>query len=186
MKNNNKILIWIIALLAVLNLTIIGSIFYHKAKEKEKSAAVVLDQTGRNPLNGKYFRNTLGFDEEQMEVFRSANREFRSNANTLLLEMDSLKSALYIELNKNQPDSVKLNQLSDEIGKDHASLKKTTNQFYLKMLAISNPEQKEQLQNTFKILYEDKTINMRQGNGRHRFASDSTGLQRGYRRHQNK
>ncbi len=128
MTKKNSIQIWVIALLVVLNLTTIGTIFYHNRQVKDNEAAVVIDES-RAPLTGRYFRQTLRFDDEQMNAFRKANRQFQPQANLLIYEMDSLKTEMFIELNREQPDTIRLNSISDHIGRHHAELKKITNDF---------------------------------------------------------
>lgn len=162
MNKTNKILAWAVLFLAVLNVATIGTIIYHNKQEKSDSTAIVLDEE-KPPLTGRYFRQTLGFNNNQMEMFREANRNFQPQANKLIFEMDSLKNEMYKELNNIQPDSLKLNDLSNHIGMHHAELKRITNSFYLKMKSICNEAQREQLEEMFLPLYKDETINFRHG-----------------------
>lgn len=180
MNKTNKIMMWVIALLVVLNLTTIGTIVYHNQQEKDDSTAIVIDE-GQPPLTGRYFRQTLGFDNDQMDVFRAANREFQPRANLLIYEMDSLKNEMFMELNKPKPDETKLNALSDHIGNHHAELKKLTNDFYLKIKSACNDAQCAQLERAFLPLYRDETVNARRGYGYGYNRTDSLGMGRGYR-----
>lgn len=163
MSKTNKILLWIIALLVVINLTTIGTIVYHNFIEKSDAPAIILDKTGRNPLNGKYFRQTLGFSNTQMEVFREANHKFQPHAQALIIEMDSLKTEMFAELNKSAPDSLKLTTLSQHIGMHHAELKQITNHFYLIVKSVCDSAQQQQLQKTFLLLYKDENVHRKRG-----------------------
>ena len=176
MNKSNKIMMWVIALLLVLNLTTIGTIVYHNHQEKEDNTAIVLDDN-QAPLTGRYLRQTLGFDNEQMDVFHKANREFQPQANKIIFEMDSLKNEMFTELNKPSPDSLKLNILSEQLGTNHAELKKLTNFFYLKLKSVCDSSQCEPLKNTFLLLYQNNTVPARQGYGYKHM--DSTGTRRG-------
>ncbi|ULB35785.1 MULTISPECIES: hypothetical protein [Proteiniphilum] len=185
MTKKNSIQIWVIALLVVLNLTTIGTIFYHNRQVKDNEAAVVIDES-RAPLTGRYFRQTLRFDDEQMNAFRKANRQFQPQANLLIYEMDSLKTEMFIELNREQPDTIRLNSISDHIGRHHAELKKITNDFYLSIKSVCDSAQCYRLQETFLPLYRDETSNARRGFGYYRPDSTGGGYRHRYGRGWNK
>ena len=168
--NKTKLLIWAVVLLVVLNVTTIGTILYHNYTESVNSKTIVITAEGTNMLNGRFFRQTLGFDNAQMVTFREANREFRPKANRIIYQIDSLKNEMFTELKKTKSDTIKLNRLSLETGALHADLKKETNRFYLKIKTVCTPEQLEQLQTTFTPLFRnpacDGTGIGRQGRGK--------------------
>lgn len=151
--NKTKILTWAVVLLVVLNLSTIGTILYHNYTERANSKTVVISTEGTNMLNGRFFKQTLGFNNTQMVTFREANREFRPKANRIIFQIDSLKNEMFTELKKTKSDTIKLNKLSLETGALHADLKKETNRFYLKIKTVCTPEQLEQLQTTFTPLF---------------------------------
>lgn len=178
MNKTNKILWLAIALLTILNLATIGTILYHNQQNKDDDIAIVLDEN-QAPLTGRYFRQTLGFDDDQMDVFRKANQIFQPRANNLIYEMDSLKYQMFTELNKSNPDTLRLNSLSEHIGRHHAELKKITNDFYLTIKSVCDASQCEQLEQAFSSLYQDETVNATRG---YRYnQTDSLGRGRGYR-----
>lgn len=69
MNKTVKILWWVIALLVMLNVTIIGTILLRSRESSSDTIAIVLDENRQNPLTGRYFRQTLGFDDAQMDIF---------------------------------------------------------------------------------------------------------------------
>ncbi|MEA4983647.1 MAG: hypothetical protein VB066_13145 [Paludibacter sp.] len=154
--NKIKILQWLVALLLLLNLSTIISIFYHQYQEKTDTDILISDTESERRLNGRYFRQTLGFDNEQMQAFREANRAFQPEANAIISTIDSLKNDIFSELKKEHPDTVKLNRLSESIGNQHSKLKKETNQFYLKIKTVCDPAQKEQLNEVFSPLFKNQ------------------------------
>jgi len=167
--NKIKILIWAVVLLVVLNLSTIGTILYHNYTESANSKTVVITTEGTNMLNGRFFKQTLGFNNTQMVTFREANREFRPNANRIISQIDSLKNEMFTELKKTKSDTIKLNKLSLETGALHADLKKETNRFYLKIKTVCTPQQLEQLQTTFTPLFRNPACDgkgMGQGKGK--------------------
>jgi GTPase SAR1 family protein len=151
--NKTKHLTWAVVLLVVLNLTTITTILYHNYKESTEKETIVLGNESNNMLNGRFFRQTIGFNNSQMVTFREANREFRPKANGIILQIDSLKNEIFLELKKANSDTVRLNNLSLETGALHSQLKKETNRFYLKIKTVCTPQQIEQLQTTFTPLF---------------------------------
>lgn len=152
--NKTTILSIAVILLLLLNITTVVTIFIHSRNEKKTEMVVSLSQEGAGcHLNGKYFKQNLKFDEQQMDAFRSANREFQPLANNIVMEIDSVKTLIFKELKKEKPDTLVLNQLSEETGNLHTELKKETNRFYLKMKKVCNPEQLLQLEDVFSPLF---------------------------------
>ncbi len=155
MNKINRILWFIVALLLILNLATIGTIFYHNRQSRGDDLAIVIDKNRQNPLTGRFFRQEIGFNDAQMDVFREANREFQPHANILIFEMDSLKEEMFGELNKPQPDSARLHHLSTSLGRHHTELKNITNDFYLKIKSVCDSSQCERLQEAFLPLFRD-------------------------------
>ena len=54
MSEKNKILVWIIVLLKILNVTTIISIFHHIQKDKKAAETVISIGEGQNPLSGRF------------------------------------------------------------------------------------------------------------------------------------
>ena len=161
--NKHTILKWSVVILVLLNVSTIATILYHKYQEKIEKQDLILDTQGQNPLNGRYFRQTLGFTDSQMDVFRTVNHKFRPNANGIIIKIDSLKKEMFAEIRKPVSDTVRLNALALETGNLHAQLKRETNRFYLKIKAACTPEQIEKLQDAFSPLFKNEPC---QGNGR--------------------
>lgn len=184
--NKNKVLVWIIVLLAVLNITTIATIVYHVRQDKKNAETSIVIGSG-NPLNGSYLRSEVGFDDEQMDAFRSANKEFRPVSNEIIYKMDSLKHLMFDEINKEPIDSLKINQLSKDFGELHAQLKEITNKFYLQLKSISTPEQSEKLKETFApLFYQDGANRFERGRGQGKEQGRGPGQGQGQGRlHQN-
>ncbi|MBP6661553.1 MAG: hypothetical protein KA172_00540 [Paludibacter sp.] len=176
--NKNTILIWLVVILVLLNVSTIATILYHNYQEQIEKQDIVLDSQGQNPLNGRYFRQTLGFTDSQMEVFREVNHEFRPNANRIIIKIDSLKNEMFAEIKKTSSDTVRLNALALQTGNLHAQLKQETNRFYLKIKAVCVPQQLEKLQEAFSPLFRNEPC---PGNGPGR---QGRGDGNGFRNHQ--
>ena len=146
-----KILGWAAGLLLVLNITTIATILYHTATGDDRELLII--EPGAEPLNGKYFKQNLGFDDNQMEVFRGANRLFRSRANQIIAAIEKNKEQMFAELNSPNPDRAKINETAAEIGNLHKELKEATATFYLSLKNCCNDRQQTELTKIFTPLF---------------------------------
>jgi len=151
-QNRQRILLWIIAVLVIFNIATISTIFYHKHTENLERESVVLDNKG-TVLKGKYFRHSLGFDNEQMDAFRNANRVFKHSARESVQNIELLKQQMFFELQKAKSDTRKLDSISTQIGIQHAELKKSTCEFYLNIKNVCTPEQLKKFESSFNSLF---------------------------------
>ena len=157
---------WAAILLGVLNIFTIGSFVYHRYTETKVQQPPVIDNGAGSRLNGRFFRHEIGFDEAQIEQMRIVNQTYNPKANRIVMTIDSLKLELFAELNRTNPDSVKLDLLSDEIGNLHAALKKNTNRYYLKIQSMATLEQSEKIKEAFFPLFEDENLKFGKGIGK--------------------
>lgn len=155
--NKTKIAWWIVILLVILNITTISTIIVHNYNEKQADESIIIEPDSK-PINGKYFRHELGFDNDQMEVFRQSNRTFRQQANRTVSEINLQKELMFTELQATDPDTVKLYEISKEIGRLHTELKEVTVQFYLSLNKVCTSEQKEKMKEIFTPLFIDLPI----------------------------
>lgn len=159
MLHNIKILRWLVLLLLVLNAATIGTIIYHQYQEKRAAKDIIINTpSGSNLLNGRFFRQELGFDTEQMDVFREANQQFRPATMEITWRIDSLKELMYKGLQEKVADTVRLNQLSAEIGVLHGRLKYETYRFYFRIKSVSNATQQEKLAAAFRPLFKNEGV----------------------------
>ncbi|MBL7743680.1 MAG: hypothetical protein JNN00_09440, partial [Chitinophagaceae bacterium] len=113
-----QILTWLIVLLVVMNAVTIGTIIYHNYQEDQARDNIAINSgEGGNMLNGRFLKQTLGFNDEQMDAFRKANQQFRPFAMDVTNQIDSLKTAMFTELQKTEPDTLQLNAMSEQIGR---------------------------------------------------------------------
>lgn len=159
MKLKTQILIWAVVLLLITNAVTIATILYHNYKErKNKENITITAPGGANMINGRFFRQELGFDQTQMDVFRQANQAFRPRTMFITDNIDSLKNEMFAELRKIKPDTVKLGNLSEMIGQLHGQLKHETYTFYLQLKNICSPEQQAELENAFLPLFKSERM----------------------------
>ena len=70
-------------------------------------------------------------------------------------------------MGKVEPDTVRLNTISREIGDHHEQLKKLTVNYYLKMKSVCDDNQQVKLNAIFReMVQKEDTVTVRQGQGR--------------------
>lgn len=157
MNRKTQILTWAVVLLFITNAVTIATILYHNYQErKNKESLVITSSGGNNLINGRFLRQELGFNQSQMEAFRQANQGFRPAVMEITVDIDSLKNVMFAVLKEIKPDTIRLNNLSDEIGHLHGQLKKETYTFYLKLKNICLPEQQAGLEKAFLPLFKNE------------------------------
>lgn len=156
MNMNTKIRnLWVaVIMLLLLNLVTVGTIIYHNLQDGTIEEDILL-APDTEPINGKYFRYHLNFDENQMNVFRKSNGEFRKKANELIRNIAVQKNTLFKELQNQDPNQEKIKEISSEIGSLHTELKIITADFYMTLNAVCNEEQKIKMKNTFFPLFKE-------------------------------
>ena len=161
--NKVKILGWAAGLLLVLNITTIATVLYHTANSDKQELLII--EPNAEPLNGRYFRQNLNFDDNQMKVFEEANRLFRRNANQIIAEIEKSKEQMFAELNSPNPDRTKIDKTAAEIGNLHKELKEATATFYLSLRNCCNEQQQTELTKIFTSLFRNPTPICGKGDG---------------------
>lgn len=109
-------------------------------------------------INGRFLRQTLGFDGDQMSVFREVNQVFRPAVLNLTISIDSLKAAMFNEMQRTGPDTIVLNEMSKQIGALHGQLKYETYKFFISLKNVCTNEQAEELEKAFQPLFKTEGI----------------------------
>ena len=139
---------WLIVLLIVINIAAIATMIYitqhrcHKIEHFEKMKC---------PTPRQYFIQELQLNEEQSKEFKMLHKQHRQQARVLYNQMIEKQSVLFEEIHKDNPDSLLINTLLNELGKLHVELQNEALQHYKSLQNICTPEQKKKL----KVLYKD-------------------------------
>jgi Spy/CpxP family protein refolding chaperone len=164
MNSNTKyrILIWIIVILVATNLSTIGSFYYHRFSEAKETK-----QEDQDAIPGeqrtRFFRDQLNLNAEQLDQFRNINRTFNRTARDIEMNLVQLRADMINELGSQKPDSIRLGQISLEIGNNHRELKQVTATFYLDMKKICTAQQQEKLYGIFQtMLNKESHVNLPQ------------------------
>lgn len=165
--NRNQLLTWAVVLLVITNVVTVGTILYHNNQKSRATDNIAINTgAGVNMLNGQFFRQTLGFNEAQMNSFRDVNQVFRPAAMDLTYRIDSLKNEMFTILQNTTPDTARLNTMSKQIGELHGQLKYETYHFYLNIKKICSPAQSLELEKAFQPLFKNENITAPNGHRR--------------------
>ena len=175
--NRESLLFWGVIVLAVLNLSIIATLIYQKyisQPDTENLTNNYEDMQDRNVrFSGRYFKENLLLTPDQISQFQNFNPAFRNNAMEINTELARLRREMLKEMSGSDPDTSRLNQLSDSIGFLHSQLKKLTYRYYLDFKAICRPDQYPLLEQMFDETFSNDQVSG-QGNrmrqrGRNRY-----------------
>ena len=144
-------MVWAILILAVLNISTILTIIYNQRKAVQNSAEYTgtESEVGSVQYSGRYFRDYLNLDREQMDRFVEFNPVFRQSVRNINTELARNRQQMLIEMNTQFCDTSRLNALSDSIGRLHSDLKKLTYRYYLDIHDICDEQQREKLKQLF-------------------------------------
>ncbi len=146
-------MIWVIVVLAVMNLATFLTVKYHKNQLVEnEDAALPVQGTYEEAsikFSGRYFRDELDLSKEQMKRFSEFNPEFRQTVMAINRDMAEKRHNMLIEMAQKDCDTTRLNALSDSIGYLHANLKKQTYMYYFNFKNICNLPQQKKLEQLF-------------------------------------
>ncbi len=167
--SQNKILIWLVVFLLLLNISAITSMIYHRVREAKDPSLLVqppILRQRRMPAEGRFLRDFLELDAEQFEQFRSSRHAFQMKAWDITEELREKKVEFLEELNRKNPDTGKIQQISEDIGKLHQALRLETGKYYLELRDICDKEQQQKLYHFFMQTFERPEMGPGPGRGR--------------------
>jgi Spy/CpxP family protein refolding chaperone len=168
-------MVWAIVVLAVMNTSTILTIAYHRHQSGQATSITLPDQFQTEDASvkysGRYFRDQLNLNRDQMNRFVEFNPVFRQQARSINISLERIRHQMLTEMAAKNSDDNKLNLLSDSIGYLHSGLKKLTFKYYLDIKNICDQQQQKKLEQLFGEMF---TSDVRMGhnekrgpNGRH-------------------
>jgi len=146
-------MVWAIMILAVMNISTLATIMYHKYQSEKTETTSVSDQkqleADSEKFSGRYFRDQLNLSREQMDKFKEINPVFRPKARDITIGLAQKRKQMLIEMAAVKSDTLRLNALSDSIGQLHSNLKKITYRYYMEIKSICDQEQQRKLEQIF-------------------------------------
>jgi hypothetical protein len=152
-ENKNRWMVFAIVILAVMNLTTFITVIYHQNQivsfEDITAADPALSESASIKYSGRYFRDELSLNNEQMNKFSEFNPVFRQQAGAINIKLAEKRQEMLFEMAEDNCDTIRLNTLSDSIGYLHSKLKKKTYLYYLSFKNICDKQQQEKLEQLF-------------------------------------
>lgn len=144
MKNKKSWLLIATIVLVIMNISILALVWIMISKKPE----------ARGPLPGAgtpeklvhFLRQDLKLDEPQVKQFLKQRQEHRMKSEQILKTIHSLKKEMFDELFKEQPDTVKVNQLIDSIGEKQKEIDRLTFNHFAELKKLCGEQQQEKLQ----------------------------------------
>jgi len=164
-----KLLIGLILFLAITNIvTVLTVVLRDKPSDLSGSKATPTEIKQGIPDTQRtlFFTRELKLDSAQQNKFREIHWNYMRKARKISSDMSLLRDSLLDSMDDSQPDSVRLNELSEQIGINHTELKKLTVQYYISLKSICNQEQQIRLYELIKgILKPDGDVQVPRGQG---------------------
>lgn len=164
-KFTKSILIILIIFLFGTNIALIVSFQLHKSNDIVKVNPKIKVPDSQM---GRFFNNELSLDSKQQDMFREFRRKYNRSANKTIIEMNSIRNKMALELNSVKPDRKKLNNLSDQLGEKHKELKGYTFDYYFRLQSVLNENQQKKMVEIFQAMLTDSGDAVSSGQGRGR------------------
>ncbi len=177
-KSKKKILIVVLIALILMNFAALGTFVYQRYISSPKTEDSVDKEKGQytNPQERvKHFvKRELNLDDEQFEKYCRYKDTNMKNSGEIWNQLVSLREASLLEIVSENPDTLRLAELSDSIGFFHKKIQKEMNRHFLSVRKILNPEQMPK--------FNEMILNMEKSewrrHGRNRDNSDDRGHRR--------
>ncbi|MFN8206764.1 MAG: periplasmic heavy metal sensor [Bacteroidales bacterium] len=144
------ILYWVVAILAVFNLSLLATILFFPKVDQDKTEEGGPRTEKHQPGDQRhYISRTLNLTPSQEVYFDSSRHQFFREADTVFKALRQCKQDIYKELSSANPDSVKLNELATKMGSLHTQLKISTIRHFMKLRTECTPEQQMKLSEIF-------------------------------------
>ena len=152
--NRQKVIIWILAGFLVITLSILGSMIYFTWSEPEE---VVVKPACSSSCMMMF--EELDLDAAQHEEVEQVLAHYRDSSAILIKELRQQRLTLMEELQKDDPDRLKICVWSEKLGKTQARMTNLASSQYLQIRAICTPEQRQKLSNIYCDIFGCSRIN---------------------------
>jgi len=144
--SKTRLITWLVIILIVINISAIGTIVYHIYFSSESKQS---DSNTKNIQN--IIREELGLSPLQEQKYLRIKKEFDEKSSEILIEMKNKRQEMLDELSSADSNPEKLNNIAEDIGMLHTSLKKLTIENFLEMKILCDSDQCLKL----RLLYND-------------------------------
>jgi periplasmic protein CpxP/Spy len=145
--SKNRLLFWTLMFLVLVNLSALATYFLYPKKQ----TIVACSEGSMNP--GCALHAELDLNDEQRRMVDQINSDYQEVSRPISREIKDLRSAILDELASDNPDTLKLMQVSFEISSLQNHLHNENMKHYLELKKVCTPEQARLLSNLYRDLY---------------------------------
>ena len=149
-----KVLIYIILALFLINVATIGTILWHKKGNRTEWRENYGKDKGKMSHKGDFIQKQLNLTDDQKISYEKYHKAFWEKTKLLLDSMQLNRQKFAEGLSANQPDTLELMRINNNMGALHIELKKNSLDFYFQLKKICTPAQQDTLKNIFKRMLE--------------------------------
>jgi Spy/CpxP family protein refolding chaperone len=139
-----KIYIWVIISLILLNLTVVVLLWLNAPKPP-----VMFSKDRRFPVKD-FFNKELGLSQEQQTAFDKLRDEHFKTIDTIIKQIDAKRSLMDDEMFRQNPDKAKIQQISDSIGRLTSEIEVLRAEHFSKLYSLLDQKQAEKFRNIVK------------------------------------
>jgi Spy/CpxP family protein refolding chaperone len=163
----NRILIWLIMILLIINISAIITVIYSiKATNEFRNDKRMYHRKEYSRYHsGRSFKDDIELSEKQHQHFIATKHKFFKEAGRISEQMHKKRVEFINEITSDNPDTIKIREIANEIGSLHAKLKYQTYKHYIEMKSVCDKEQEEKLMLMFKSMLNEDPFHP--GSGRH-------------------
>jgi Spy/CpxP family protein refolding chaperone len=141
--SKNKITVWIIVILVLLNLFTLSTIWFNQFRVPERPPR---QDVGHRRQGLKVLEHKLNLSDEQIQVFAEIRQRHFEKIRPLQKEIFSCRQELMNELYKSTPDTGRISTLARRIGEKEILRERAIFEHFMEMKSACNPEQKEKFE----------------------------------------
>ncbi len=152
MYEKNKMLVWLVLTLIIMNLGSLGFLWYRETIMPPKPIRPPRAQD--RPID--FIANELQLSEDQITAFRELQRNHQKQTAELRRGIHKLSKDIIDELFRQNPDTARVTVMANEIGQKQAAFEKSLFDHFGEFKEVCNPEQEEKLRGLLFDLLERK------------------------------
>ncbi|HNY01639.1 MAG TPA: hypothetical protein PKG48_03575 [Bacteroidales bacterium] len=166
----NRLVFWILVVLAVINLSALVTFFVVREKPRPAVDTEACCAAGDRPCS--ILQEELGLTGDQSEKVMAINRSYTDTAAPLVAAIKETRTGILNALDGTEPDTAELGRLVTRLGSLQVLLQRVSMQQYSELRKICTPDQAHRLSALYRDLYGCPLNSER---GQHRFRHGNPG-----------
>jgi len=169
----NRFLFWLLIFLVVVNLSAIVTIFVFTRQPSPVACGEASSKSG------VALCEQLDLTELQSKKVEEINILYREVTSPIVAKIKEKRAEILDELNKENPDTLRLNNLAMDLTSLQSQMQRANFRQYLELKTVCTPEQVHRLSALYRDLYGCPMKNQRNGQqNRHRYGKGQQGCEK--------